>query len=1048
MSFTVYRSSAGSGKTYTLVKAYLKIALATRQSDAYRHILAITFTNKAANEMKERVIVSLRDLASENQASGTSAFLLLDIQEELNLGPDEVRWRAGKVLEHILHHYSDFSISTIDKFVYRVVRSFAHDLGLPLQFEVELDGDRLLGNAVDLLIEQVGADEQLTKALVEFTKSKADEEKSWHIESDLLQFARYLLQDDGREHLDRLRQLSMSDFFEARKNLVAELTQFESTIRKWGRQGLELIENAGIDPSLFAGGKSGIAKYFSYLAEVRDDKLLPSNSVRKNVEAGKWHATKASDIDKQAIDSIRGQLETWFWEAIQFAEQYLSGYRLAQLVVRNLYSLAVLNEMEKILEEYRNEQNLIHISEFNRRIAQVVATEPAPFIYERLGERYRHFLIDEFQDTSVLQWQNLLPLVDNSLAAGHFNMLVGDGKQSIYRWRGGEVEQFARLPALSLVEKDGLLEERENTLLRNYEEKRLVNNFRSLQEVVHFNNYFFRALTQHLDEEFASIYEGLEQAPLPTKTGGYVSVEILGTEPDSEITGEYLARTAELIWQAVDDGYSLRDITILCRRNGEASMLANYLLEEDIDVISSESLIIGHSNKVQLLVAVLEYLNDPPNRIAQAEVLLRLARNDRFEGEVFPYLRQLNQDPEAFDLPGLFQAQGYADFDPDVLLALPVYDLTEVLIKLFRLDSRKNPYLAFFLEAVFQWSGKFDAHLREFLSWWEEEADKRSIILPEGTEAVSIMTVHKSKGREFPVVIMPFTNWRVRLAKDQLWIDLPEGYGMPSALVSAGKKLEDTPYESQYREEVNKTMLDNFNVLYVAFTRAVERLYVLTSKERSKDLSNYFLPFLSQHENWNEERLQFEWGSPEAPKEKSEPSETEAVAIAEAAPEGNWRSKLQISRQAPEFWDLEQVNPSGHFGKLVHQAMARIDTREAVPDLLQRWELAGKIMTPERQELEVLLQKILSHPQIQPFYKYGLDIRKEAEILLPNGRSYRPDRVVVEHGRASILDFKTGKPAKEDRKQMEWYKKLLWEIGYLQVDSFLFYTETMTLLPI
>ncbi|RLD50077.1 MAG: hypothetical protein DRJ05_20100, partial [Bacteroidetes bacterium] len=492
MSFSVYKSSAGSGKTYTLVREYLKIILLSPRN--FRSVLAITFTNKAANEMKQRILSSLQDISDFENKSDTIAvrFMLPELIRETGLDEKQIALNAKKSLQLILHNYSDFGVSTIDSFVHKIIKTFAHDMHLPLNFEVDMDTDELITKVVDILISNVGTDKVLTDVLVNFTRYKTEGDKSWHIERDLAEISKEILTDDGQVHIEKLRELTLSDFSEIRKKLESSIRSFEKKIIDLAKKASELINGQGLDAKAFYQGARGIYNYFENLANGKMDKLEPNNYVKKTIDEDKWVSGKASLSDISSIDSIKAELEIVFQQLGLLLEKEYPVYMVRNEVLKNLYPLALLNEIEKVLEEYKEDNEIVHISEFNKRIAEIVLKEPVPFIYERMGERYKHFMLDEFQDTSVLQWLNLLPLLENSLASDNFNMLVGDGKQAIYRWRGGEVEQFSRLPKIINKDNDPLLNEREQSLERSYKPEFLSSNFRSKAEIVQFNNDFFR----------------------------------------------------------------------------------------------------------------------------------------------------------------------------------------------------------------------------------------------------------------------------------------------------------------------------------------------------------------------------------------------------------------------------------------------------------------------------------------------------------------------------------------------------------------------------
>ncbi|MCD4746178.1 MAG: UvrD-helicase domain-containing protein, partial [Bacteroidales bacterium] len=618
MSLYVYKSSAGSGKTFTLVKEYLKIVLS--EPDKFRNILAITFTNKAANEMKERIISYLEELSINNSDSNTIKYLLPDLIKETGLEHIIISQRAEKVLELILHNYSDFAISTIDSFVHKIIRTFARDLHIPLNFEVELDTDDLISKSTDLLISNVGNDEKLTKTLIRFIETKTDNEQSWHIENDIQQFAKSLLNEDGYIYIEKLRKLSLDDFSGINRKINEVIKKFENNLKDIAISANNLIKEKNIPHSAFYQGRSGINKYFEYIVNNRFDKLEPNSHVNKTIEEDKWYGGKADYTEKQAIDSIKTNLIECFHNIQDILAEHYEQYIVFKLLNRNIYPIAVLNEIEKVINEIKAQNNIVHISEFNKKIADIVLNEPVPFIYERLGEKYKYFLIDEFQDTSVLQWQNLLPLIDNSLAENNFNMIVGDGKQAIYRWRNGEVEQLAKLPEIFKKNDNPFINEREQNLIRNYKSKNLNSNYRSEAEIVNFNNKFFSEIVNIIPETYRTIYDNQKQEFDVENKGGMVQIEFIDKNI-TEIPYDELnfIKIKETIEDLVRDNFFWKDIAILCRNNKNASKIARYLLMNEIDVISSESLLLSSSPEVNFIVAMIRFIFDPSDDISKTE---------------------------------------------------------------------------------------------------------------------------------------------------------------------------------------------------------------------------------------------------------------------------------------------------------------------------------------------------------------------------------------------------------------------------------------------
>jgi ATP-dependent exoDNAse (exonuclease V) beta subunit len=534
MSFTVYRSSAGSGKTFTLVKEYLKIIL--QDTDSFRNILAVTFTNKAAAEMKHRVLRYLEELA--NPPIPLSEHLLAALINDTGLSETEIRFKAAGALKKILHHYSDFAIGTIDSFSHRIIRAFAHDFGLPVNFEVELDSDKLIETAVDLLLDKVGDDEPLTALLVNFLESKMEDDKSWAIDKTLVNFSRLLLDEESQQHLLKLRALSADDFKTIALFLRKKIRDFGKSVSDEASVARNVIREAGLGHQAFANGRYGISWYFEQIASGRYDKIIPSSKISGMVSKDSWHSNKATSAEKSAIESIRPVLLETYEKLQSLIATSYPAYTLYTLLETSIYPLAVLNSIDRIMQEFKKQNNIIHISEFNSRIASIVLFEPVPFIYERIGEKYHHVLIDEFQDTSALQWQNFVPLIENSLASGYFNLVVGDGKQAIYRWRNGDVEQFTALPALKGSNENPVIRDREEALDRNFQEELLNRNFRSKQEIVSFNNDFFGFIIGFLDESLAKVYAGLTQEADSAKEGGYIRISFIDKGDEEAVAAE------------------------------------------------------------------------------------------------------------------------------------------------------------------------------------------------------------------------------------------------------------------------------------------------------------------------------------------------------------------------------------------------------------------------------------------------------------------------------------------------------------------------------
>lgn len=491
-TFQVYNASAGSGKTFTLVKEYLKIILTSENIFSFQNVLAITFTNKAAAEMKDRVLKSLEDFSEEREND-----LMPEILQETALDKSIIKQRSIKILDAILQNYSAFSITTIDSFTHKIIKSFAYDLGLPLNFEVELDAQTLLNEAVDVLISKIGTDKKLTNLLIEYSLEKADDDKSWDISRDLNEFAKVLLNEDDILHFKKLSNKSLDDFITLKKKVKDQMDVIEKKFTSIADKTLQFIKDHNLEFSDFSYSGE-YPKHFQKmqkLSTLKFEELKFDGRLNKNIEEGKnLYAAKTPENAKQTIDAINEQLYQFYFESKEIFNTYYSDYLLCQLLLKSIIPLAVLNKINNELSVIKEENNLQLNAEFNQLISENIKEQPAPFIYERIGQRFQNYFIDEMQDTSVLQWQNLIPLIDNALAQEKSSLLlVGDAKQAIYRWRGGKAEQFIALGS-----------ENNNPFSIKKEKQQLETNYRSYSEIIDFNNKFFKHTSNFLEN---SVYK-------------------------------------------------------------------------------------------------------------------------------------------------------------------------------------------------------------------------------------------------------------------------------------------------------------------------------------------------------------------------------------------------------------------------------------------------------------------------------------------------------------------------------------------------------------
>jgi ATP-dependent exoDNAse (exonuclease V) beta subunit len=1048
MPFFVFKSSAGSGKTFTLVKEYLKIILANPAD--FRRVLAITFTNKAANEMKVRILKTLDRLSDpgHDRLTGSMRVLQKQLINDTGLTSEEIAERSAKALGMILHHYSEFAVGTIDSFSQRIIRSFAHDFGLPVSFNVEINDDELLETAVDLMLSRTGEDQALTTLLVSFLESRMDQDGSWDIAQLLFGFAKATLMDEeGQEHIARLRQLSPGDFTVIAGDLYKKIREFESRLIEEGKEGIRLIGESGIPRESFYRKDKGVISYLEKLAAGRLEKFRPNSYVTETFTEGRWLGPKAPPADSHRFDMVSDQLGKLAGRLLKFLDKYAETYTLNRMLRSTIHMIAVLHEIEKELNGYKRENNLVLVSEFNKRISGIVMKEPVPFIYERLGEKYQHILIDEFQDTSQLQWQNFVPLMENGLSGGGTGLVVGDGKQAIYRWRNGDVTQFAALPGLRGSDSSAVRRHREQVLRNHCIGIRLPGNYRSGKTIIDFNNRFFEYLSSRLDPSLQSIYEGLKQEDNEAKEGGYILIEFFEKNKGNPgYTGNTILRIVEIIRNLRADQYRLNDIAILCRTNDIAGRIARSLIPEGIPVISSESLLLAYSPEVRFIVDMIRFLFQPAHLIIQAGLISYLCSRGNLP------LAGLDGLIRKLDEPG-YPGKGFRQIldryelslPVEKLVSMPVYDLCEELIRLFDLNREADPYIGFFLDAVLEFMKGEALTAPDFLEWWENYGRSKSVKISEGIDAVQVMTIHKAKGLEFPVVIFPFAQQEKKLSRDYLWVDLPEEeYGkLTASIIPATAEAENTRFAGIYREEEMKSELDMINVLYVAMTRPKTRLYILTQDppstfRESLSYPSIFAGFLDHEGMWNEEVKKYEFGQ-QVPETGSGQAGTTGTVETHPVISGNWRDKIRIRARAPGMWDVEDPDGRQDRGIRIHTLMSGIGTVTGLQEAVDHAISSGLIRKDEVPFISSILEQVISHPLLKEYYSDRVTVRAEQEILFPDGRILRPDRLVEDGKDIVIIEYKTGKKQDSYKEQLKQYEAALHDMGYGSVIKYLVY---------
>jgi ATP-dependent helicase/nuclease subunit A len=871
----IYRSSAGSGKTFTLVKEYLKIALA--KPEFFDRILAITFTVKATEEIKTRILREL-EAVKKNQGTLMQKKILQELQSAGQAPIDEktLLQNAAQLQRLILHRYPYFAVSTIDSFFQKIIRAFALETNLPLQIQLQTDVTFALENGLNNLIRRVGdpEDKELTEWLLEYIKYKIAKDGNWDIRKSLLELGNELF----KERYQQLAPLeafalkgkeSKTYFLALRQKLQSELDRLRQAIREEAERALALIEKAGLDVKDFRQ-RPDSANLFEKALSL---KLLNEGDAKKHLKNIARIKELLASPDEWLLKAAKSKKEKASLEAARalvpqlqnYLQRIANSYPLAkeyEEVEKNFYAFGILIDLNAEIQSWLESNDMLLIAQTHAKVQHILEGSPTPFLYEKMGNQFLHYFLDEFQDTSAFQWKNLLPLLENGISEGNPSLIVGDIKQAIYRWRGGRYQLLA-----SEVEQD----------LAQYQEViahwRLDTNYRSLANIIRFNNAVFSALPafaaqyaelKEREAEFVGAFEEAAQNIAPGRQDanqGYVQLMFWQAEVKSETapeSPELNPETEELqeeeeekenaasielkakhqallqlgpkIQELKAAGYLYSDMVILVRSNQEASVCAEFLLTSHIPVITPQSLQLKNSPYVRFLILLIRFL---ANRISPAQV-----------GELYLLFRQYLQPHAIVEETEEIGIRLLALQKSDLLRLLPqafrqkipflrrltLIELVQELLFIFNMPAANDAFLIYFQDKVLNFQQQEGSNLEAFLLWWKEKGENESIIMPAGKEAVRIMTIHQSKGLEFPIVFMPFLDWSLRPKTNALhWYsvqNLPEYQPFTYLPLNNEKLLALTRFAEQYRQECFLELLDNLNLLYVAFTRPIEKLYL------------------------------------------------------------------------------------------------------------------------------------------------------------------------------------------------------------------------------
>lgn len=1013
-AFYIYDASAGSGKTYTITKEYLSILLEQDKSFAFQNILAITFTNKAAAEMKQRIISALIHFAGLGTTDDFDS-LLDDIAQQTKLSTSEIQKKSFNILKFLIPNYASFEVSTIDSFNHRIIRTFARDLSITQNFEIDMDSAPYIQQAIEQLVDEVGENKELTTWLIEFVKYKVNNNKSGNIEKDLVNYAELILNENNYEALELIQKFSLDDLKHIKSKIISYQNHLLKDLKSLAEEFFEVIETHHLDPKDFKG--RFIPKYFNKLAE--GNILNKFSAAWHNITETKFYNVSAKDHIKAAIDSIRPDIEELFLTSKTKSLEY----HLADRVLKNFVPLAMISEVQKRLKAIKEEKGILFINDFNRIISQHISKQPAPFIYERLGEKFRHYFIDEFQDTSKLQWQNLKPLVENAITMEHTDgtsghlYLVGDVKQSIYEWRGGDPQQFLDLS-----------QGHDQPFSVKSKRKVLEHNWRSAKEVVNFNNSFFEFAAQKLSNpKHQKLYANAAQHHKKTKQG-YVEIQLMPEIKDKKEQLDYRVSALKTIIDEVkDSGFALKDICILVRKNKQGSALAEAFndLKDSIPVVSQESLLIASDNKVNILIKFLNFIH-AYNQESCIDFALEWLLYTDIDNEILT--TKLHQLKDANFIQAIDELKTFGlELNLNLYRQLSLYDKTEYVIRLLGFDHNANVYLQFFLDEIFDYAQKKSPSMQDFLSYWEEVKTRKSITTSKNIDAVNIMTIHKSKGLEFPVVIYAEANFILAdLGQTNDWISLDENkFGIPYFYSSISKSIcgLSTAVDKAYSKNISKEELSNMNNAYVAMTRAEEQLYILSEPiTHSKDekFEDLLKGFLESQSLFDKSKSKYSFG------QKGKRPKKEAKVISVNSGFDSYSTEQFYNSLTADEVIHRPTSSQQIYGQDVHDLLQNIVYKDDLSKIHAEKEILNK------------LKNIINHETLSAYFENDWRVYNETDLVYDH-QILRPDRVCTKGKEAVILDYKTGTEREVHQEQLTSYKAALEAMGFSIKSAFLVY---------
>ena len=1072
-ALTIYKASAGSGKTFTLSVEYIKLLIKDPQS--YRSTLAVTFTNKATEEMKLRILSQLYGIW---KLLPDSKSYIDKIKEDLDVTEEYMSERAGIALHNIVHNYSYFRIETIDSFFQSVLRNLARELDLTANLRIELNDYQIERNAVDELINSLDENSELLTWIMEYIRENMDDDKDWNVIGNIKRFGENIFREYYKTNSKKLNERLLKEgFFKQYTSKLRQMrNEAEVEMQNEAAQFFDALNHNGIEIDDLNNGKNGPAGYFIKIKKGIYNNTIVTKRLQKVLDEGSESSWVKQKSSKETQDIVRELANSTLTPLVHHAEDVRQKnwyiYGSAVLTLRHLNQLRLLNSIENKVRMMNVEQNRFLMSDTHTLLHSLIRDTDSPFIFEKIGNYLENIMIDEFQDTSTVQWQNFKVLLEECMSHGEQqgNLIVGDVKQSIYRWRSGDWRMLNNI-------------EREfpylNSMLNVCS---LDTNYRSSRRVITFNNAFFKRASEleyaaqksstpdpSSPEQLKKAYSDVAQkVPSFRDNHGYVSINLL---PNEDYRQQALQKTAEAVSLLLDSGANYSDIAILVRSNDIIQLIAEFFANElpDVKIVSDEAFRLDSSVSVNIIVNAMLWLTHPDNILAKAYIA------KAYQTYV---LKKSEQETNKLlaTAEGIDSALPCALIDKrNDLLTMPIFELAEQIYTLFNIGNIKgeDAYLYAFYDALTDFIANNTADIDSFVEEWNDSIAEKTI-QASAIDGIRIITIHQSKGLEFEHVVIPFCDWTLEKGNTIWCTPQVEPYNeLPLIPVDfSASQMKGTIYEFDYNEEHLQNCVDNLNLLYVAFTRAASSLFVIaqrgTPSSRSYIVEQAITDIklegssLDGDPSDKKAELLFSYGELEIVETKTK-KKSDNIFTPEVE---NMNVDMATFSNKVEF---KQSNKSRDFvadddentddddrkqlsyiktGKILHYLFSTINTTDDIDTSLAQLEMDGLIEESDTniKRLRDMLHKRFSNRQVADWFSSRWTLFNECTILdydaaTDTVREHRPDRVMKDEktGEVVIVDFKFGSPRPEYVEQVNRYKALTQNMGYPNVKGYLWF---------